>query len=103
MIRRPPRSTRTDTLFPYTTLFRSVLRRNRYRRDIRFRKLADRQLRERAQPKHQNHQADDGGQNRIADEDVSEFHAASAVPLFRRSRIRIIARLHFIVDRKSVW
>src|SRR3546814_6299938 len=40
MIRRPPRSTRTDTLFPYTTLFRSVraerlhasaLRRCRYR------------------------------------------------------------------------
>src|SRR3546814_13235179 len=26
MIRRPPRSTRTDTLFPYTTLFRSRLR-----------------------------------------------------------------------------
>src|SRR3546814_18318864 len=24
MVRRPPRSTRTDTLFPYTTLFRSV-------------------------------------------------------------------------------
>src|SRR3546814_4912422 len=24
MIRRPPRSTRTDTLFPYTTLFRST-------------------------------------------------------------------------------
>src|SRR3546814_18019916 len=37
MIRRPPRSTRTDTLFPYTTLFRS--RRNRicfppWRRDM---------------------------------------------------------------------
>src|SRR3546814_17821756 len=31
MIRRPPRSTRTDTLFPYTTLFRS--RRDRRRRD----------------------------------------------------------------------
>src|SRR3546814_5151118 len=29
MIRRPPRSTRTDTLFPYTTLFRS------YRRVVR--------------------------------------------------------------------
>src|SRR3546814_7603707 len=29
MIRRPPRSTRTDTLFPYTTLFRSKLRRFR--------------------------------------------------------------------------
>src|SRR3546814_4124781 len=27
MIRRPPRSTRTDTLFPYTTLFRSRLQR----------------------------------------------------------------------------
>src|SRR3546814_16898051 len=26
MIRRPPRSTLTDTLFPYTTLFRSLLR-----------------------------------------------------------------------------
>src|SRR3546814_1457168 len=29
MILRPPRSTRTDTLFPYTTLFRSVLHRRR--------------------------------------------------------------------------
>src|SRR3546814_6130931 len=27
MRRRPPRSTRTDTLFPYTTLFRSLVRR----------------------------------------------------------------------------
>src|SRR3546814_2935243 len=27
MIRRPPRSTRTDTLFPYTTLFRSAAQR----------------------------------------------------------------------------
>src|SRR3546814_13854241 len=26
MIRRPPRSTRTDTLFPYTTLYRRVIR-----------------------------------------------------------------------------
>src|SRR3546814_8199561 len=29
MIRRPPRSTRTDTLFPYTTLFRSLRHRPR--------------------------------------------------------------------------
>src|SRR3546814_6726573 len=28
MIRRPPRSTRTDTLFPYTTLFRSLVTRS---------------------------------------------------------------------------
>src|SRR3546814_7859838 len=33
MIRRPPRSTRTDTLFPYTTLFRSANARERGRRD----------------------------------------------------------------------
>src|SRR3546814_11618723 len=40
MVRRPPRSTRTDTLFPYTTLFRSprtraLPRRARYRADRR--------------------------------------------------------------------
>src|SRR3546814_2931265 len=34
MIRRPPRSTRTDTLFPYTTLFRSP-RPGEARRDLR--------------------------------------------------------------------
>src|SRR3546814_1881044 len=33
MIRRPPRSTRTDTLFPYTTLFRSCRGRKRYAHD----------------------------------------------------------------------
>src|SRR3546814_8750477 len=36
MVRRPPRSTRTDTLFPYTTLFRS----HHYRNDYRFRGVA---------------------------------------------------------------
>src|SRR3546814_9602554 len=35
MVRRPPRSTRTDTLFPYTTLFRSVSRRDKIRKLIR--------------------------------------------------------------------
>src|SRR3546814_8839501 len=37
MIRRPPRSTRTDTLFPYTTLFRSL-------RWFRQRKFRDRYI-----------------------------------------------------------
>src|SRR3546814_5720602 len=32
MIRRPPRSTRTDTLFPYTTLFRSLTPQGLFRR-----------------------------------------------------------------------
>src|SRR3546814_2286958 len=35
MIRRPPRSTRTDTLFPYTTLFRSDAGRGQVRRGMR--------------------------------------------------------------------
>src|SRR3546814_6750095 len=35
MIRRPPRSTRTDTLLPNTTLFRSCLRRQRNRFFVR--------------------------------------------------------------------
>src|SRR3546814_16279588 len=34
MIRRPPRSTRTDTLFPYTTLFRASLLLNPRRRKV---------------------------------------------------------------------
>src|SRR3546814_1672498 len=41
MIRRPPRSTRTDTLFPYTTLFRSPLPRLRGRGVIPWTILAD--------------------------------------------------------------
>src|SRR3546814_15167020 len=40
-LRRPPRSTRTDTLFPYTTLFRS---RHLSERTIRALKKHDRQL-----------------------------------------------------------
>src|SRR3546814_15089374 len=34
MVLRPPRSTRTDTLFPYTTLFRSHRRRSFFPREI---------------------------------------------------------------------
>src|SRR3546814_3104196 len=36
MLRRPPRSTRTDTLFPYTTLFRSRGHRHRRLCDVRW-------------------------------------------------------------------
>src|SRR3546814_6771014 len=36
MIRRPPRSTRTDTLFPYTTLFRSTWRRQDWKGTTKF-------------------------------------------------------------------
>src|SRR3546814_4309325 len=41
MIRRPPRSTRTDTLFPYTTLFRSGGRSDRHARADVARPAAD--------------------------------------------------------------
>src|SRR3546814_5765426 len=34
MIRRPPRSTRTDALFPYTTLFRSLMKVDRSRQRL---------------------------------------------------------------------
>src|SRR3546814_1377827 len=40
MIRRPPRSTRTDTLFPYTTLFRSLADRATYWEDAE-RRISD--------------------------------------------------------------
>src|SRR3546814_2859081 len=42
MKRRPPRSTRTDTLFPYTTLFRSAGRADQQHDRRRFRHAADR-------------------------------------------------------------
>src|SRR3546814_11652537 len=41
MIRRPPRSTRTDTLFPYTTLFRSLRRADLCQPRARLRALLD--------------------------------------------------------------
>src|SRR3546814_9119088 len=43
MIRRTPGTTRTDTLFPYTTLFRSQVRRHRVH-DFRAEHAGDRQL-----------------------------------------------------------
>src|SRR3546814_10603461 len=45
MIRRPPRSTRTDTLFPYTTLFRSLVwgQHTRYLAPAKHRTFADTQ------------------------------------------------------------
>src|SRR3546814_18035353 len=46
MIRRPPRSTRTDTLFPYTTLFRSRTVRMQVVRDFFERKTVRRTERE---------------------------------------------------------
>src|SRR3546814_1575899 len=52
MIRRPPRSTRTDTLFPYTTLFRS-----HHHHDVQDALRAHHAAVEEGQPRgHQHHQ-----------------------------------------------
>src|SRR3546814_16978504 len=47
MIRRPPRSTRIDTLFPYTTLFRSRTERGQHAERKIGQELADQDLRDR--------------------------------------------------------
>src|SRR3546814_8508071 len=76
MIRRPPRSTRTDTLFPYTTLFRSR-RANcfaRRREDAKRLARADKTI------------SSTGGSDRIVERE-SRF-AASATS----SRLRVFAR-----------
>src|SRR3546814_15316831 len=58
MIRRPPRSTRTDTLFPYTTLFRSPrirAHRARTRRAMKSVKPADLERQTRLDPRSEEH------------------------------------------------
>src|SRR3546814_3546033 len=50
MIRRPPRSTRTDTLFPYTTLFRSAQAVRRVRGQVRTHRNRPRPYRRREVP-----------------------------------------------------
>src|SRR3546814_1575021 len=46
MIRRPPRSTRTDTLFPYTTLFRSAVGGNEAQLQATPRQRSEHQIRQ---------------------------------------------------------
>src|SRR3546814_8983593 len=53
MIRRPPRSTRTDTLFPYTTLFRSRYDAHDRRREARVGAGVEQRLQVRAAPRDQ--------------------------------------------------
>src|SRR3546814_3951208 len=69
MIRRPPRSTRTDTLLPYTTLFRSG---------------------EVLQHRHQAHDRTDDAERRRID--------AHALPDLGTLQIEMLARLHVAFD-----
>src|SRR3546814_10522518 len=78
MIRRPPRSTRTDTLFPYTTLFRSL---GQFRRAV-FEQPAQRAVfgQQLAGGGHRVQPAQAG-----AEEDRSEEHTSELQSLMRNS------------------
>src|SRR3546814_10361830 len=80
MIRRPPRSTRTDTLFPYTTLFRSD--------DGRIRT------------------ADADGRRRRDDEDGEVRHMSGLpIPAFLQSEgfVTLLAALSALLTVAAVW
>src|SRR3546814_5886654 len=82
MIRRPPRSTRTDTLFPYTTLFRSGLHHGRD--DRRLDAMFDRRAAEDACAFHHVRQRGD-----LADLVLDAFHVADRdAELLTHDRIR---------------
>src|SRR3546814_13073850 len=89
MIRRPPRSTRTDTLFPYTTLFRS-LRLDGHR-------LVLHALVALAVPGNDSHQVEGLGQDRIVI-GIGRFHApvkaVRPVADIIRRRKQLIVSLH---------
>src|SRR3546814_10700438 len=78
MIRRPPRSTRTDTLFPYTTLFRSLETTVVHQDDAR-----RQQQREEHQPSLQGVGPADGEE--AADQGRSEEHTSELQSLMRIS------------------
>src|SRR3546814_4131488 len=92
MIRLPPRSTRTDTLFPYTTLFRSDVaersgdRRAGERNEHREAEQDHRRRHRAAEPRAES--AVQGGENRDADpgeEHRSEEHTSELQSLMRIS------------------
>src|SRR3546814_14850346 len=92
MNRRPPRSTRTDTLFPYTTLFRSIARREPAGADVQ---------RDRLQPRRE---IDDGApgarrRNAVALQppfrvDRSEEHTSELQSLMRISYAVLCLKTH---------
>src|SRR3546814_15106502 len=77
MIRRPPRSTRTDTLFPYTTLFRSRRRRKRCNNNKKKKKK-----------KNNNNNNKKRKQSQGDDEDEKKDDASHNAPLAERSEER---------------
>src|SRR3546814_19318337 len=78
MIRRPPRSTRTDTLFPYTTLFRSPAGIKRQLAALQMQDVIDDIVQEIALV------ADDQDRRAIAFEDILEPHHRFEIEVVRR-------------------
>src|SRR3546814_4025260 len=89
MIRRPPRSTRTDTLFPYTTLFRSSRPRPLYRDDAR----SDHQRRDRGS---REQYRQDGRSEEHTSELQSLMRISYAVFCLKKKTSKIIELLHHI-------
>src|SRR3546814_20534964 len=85
MIRRPPRSTRTDTLFPYTTLFRSILLAKLAA--LGFRQQVENRLRRAAEP-----HAAFGDDDRAIDQDGMQHHGVDELG---------IGEMRIVEDRKS--
>src|SRR3546814_3096794 len=83
MIRRPPRSTRTDTLFPYTTLFRSHGERGVALARLQNEGVAD-DGRDRAHPQ-RDHRGEVERRDARADPDRSEEHTSELQSLMRIS------------------
>src|SRR3546814_9638236 len=77
MIRRPPRSTRTDTLFPYTTLFRSSRRAGPYEGDAQGRPfhLLPQQYRGRGGRHHGDRRGGSARQHGRSEEHTSELQS----------------------------
>src|SRR3546814_11309373 len=73
MIRRPPRSTRTDTLFPYTTLFRSAVEDRR--RPVE-RHADHRQERERPAERRGEHAEHEEGGGRLGDRKSTRLNSS---------------------------
>src|SRR3546814_5346873 len=122
MILRPPRSTRTDTLFPYTTLFRSLQRKHGehqiqqphlHRRDhaqivFRFGALAARwwfaSLQQESQHKQaDNHTGHDADLVRRSEEHTSELQSLMRISyaVFCLKKKNYTSTKHYIIKQQS--
>src|SRR3546814_3759313 len=95
MIRRPPRSTRTDTLFPYTTLFRSLPRAGpllRRRPDLRHRRTTARAQASGRGADQPNGRHQQPAEAVVSDVDVSGASPAAAPPKLDPETLAIRSR-----------